>query len=411
MTAIASPPTPLLRRRRDAVVGGVAGGLADHLGWRPEAMRALFAALALVCGAGVLLYAFLWAFVPVASGGERVRHRAPVAWLLLGTAALMLVSAVVVRSEYLRQGVAGYRWLIPSLAAVGVIVLAAVWSATVDRADPQRGSSHDLIVRTLSTALLLALAWLSLDTVQRSGPAHFSGWLLSPGSAAQTIDPVYLVLAFAAVLGIAAVWATTWITRFRELQSARVQGIRDEQRAEMAAHLHDSVLQTLALIQNRAGASSEVGRIARAQERELRSWLYDGDAPADSDLATDLRDYATALEFDYEAAFTVVSAGTSTERASGEVAAAAREAMLNAARHARGEVSVYIEGSPGAVEVFVRDRGPGFDPASVPDDRLGVRESIVGRMRRSGGRASVQAGAGGIGTQVHIRYPAEGSRG
>jgi signal transduction histidine kinase len=85
--------------------------------------------------------------------------------------------------------------------------------------------------------------------------------------------------------------------------------------------------------------------------------------------------------------------------------------MLNAARHAGGEVSVYIEGSPGAVEVFVRDRGRGFDPAAVPDDRLGVRESIIGRMRRSGGRATVQAGAGGVGTQVHIRYPAEGARG
>jgi len=161
------------------------------------------------------------------------------------------------------------------------------------------------------------------------------------------------------------------------------------------------VLQTLALIQNRAGASSEAARLARAQERELRAWLYDGDAPADSDLATDLRDYAGALELDYPARIDVVSAGLSTERASGELAAAAREAMLNAARHAGGEVSVYIEGAVTGVDVFVRDRGQGFDLDEVPGDRLGVRQSIVGRMRRAGGTATVRSDT--TGTEVHLR--------
>jgi signal transduction histidine kinase len=177
----------------------------------------------------------------------------------------------------------------------------------------------------------------------------------------------------------------------------------------MAAHLHDSVLQTLALIQNRAGASSEVARLARAQERELRSWLYDGDTPADSDLPTDLRDFAGALELDYPVRIDVVSAGSSTERASGEVAAAAREAMLNAARHAGGEVSVYIEGSPSSVDVYVRDRGTGFDLDGIPVDRLGVRESIIGRMRRSGGSATVRPTEAG--TEVHLRFDAEMRRG
>ena len=202
------------------------------------------------------------------------------------------------------------------------------------------------------------------------------------------------------------------MSRWRELQSERVQRIREEQRSEMAAHLHDSVLQTLALIQNRAGASTEVSRLARAQERELRSWLYDGDTPADSDLPTDLRDFAGALELDYPVQIEVVSTGLSNERASGEVAAAAREAMLNAARHAGGEVSVYIEGGAASVDVFVRDRGPGFDPALVPADRLGVRESIIGRMRRAGGTATVRAGVGGHGTEVHLHFvEGDGKRG
>ncbi|NLA09640.1 MAG: ATP-binding protein, partial [Microbacteriaceae bacterium] len=192
------------------------------------------------------------------------------------------------------------------------------------------------------------------------------------------------------------------VSRWRELQDERVQRIREEQRSEMAAHLHDSVLQTLALIQNRAGASSEASRLARAQERELRSWLFDGDTPADSDLSTDLRDYAGALELDFPVQIDVVSAGLSSERASGEVAAAAREAMLNAARHAGGDVSVYIEGGTASVDVFVRDRGPGFDPAQLPADRLGVRESMIGRMRRAGGSATVRPGGGGTGTEVHL---------
>jgi signal transduction histidine kinase len=206
-----------------------------------------------------------------------------------------------------------------------------------------------------------------------------------------------------AAVGVFGPWA---IRLWHELIAERTKRVREEERAEMAAHLHDSVLQTLALIQNRAGASSEVARIARAQERELREWLYAGVGTADSDLATDLKDYAAGLELDYPVRFDVVTVGQSAERSSGELASAAREAMLNAARHAGGDVSVYIEGSAAAVDVFIRDRGPGFDPAQVPEHRLGVRESIIGRMRRAGGSAAVGRGAGGAGTEVHLHFDA-----
>ena len=204
--------------------------------------------------------------------------------------------------------------------------------------------------------------------------------------------------------GAVAIAASALLQAWRRLVDDRIGRVRDEQRAAMAAHLHDSVLQTLALIQNRSEASSEVSRIARAQERELRAWLYDGDSPADSDLPTDLRDYAGALELDFPVRIDVVSTGSSAERASGELAAAAREAMLNAARHAGGDVSVYIEGAASAVDVFIRDRGDGFDPAAVPADRWGVRESIIGRMRRVGGSGAIArpsasaSGASGAGT-------------
>src|SRR4029453_2277123 len=137
-----------------------------------------------------------------------------------------------------------------------------------------------------------------------------------------------------------------------------------------------------ALIQNRAGASSEAGRLPRAQERELRSLLHDGDAPPSRAPPTRPPASSAPLELASPVRMEVVALGMSDERASGELAAAAREAMLNAARHAGGEVSVYLEGSAHAVDVYVRDRGPGFDPAQVAAGRLGVRESIIGRMRR-----------------------------
>ncbi|MBF0816486.1 ATP-binding protein [Microbacterium paludicola] len=385
-----------LVRPHDVVLSGVSTGVARHLGWPVGTVRALFIATTAVWGVGALLYLWLWALVPAEPAPTSATRRVPVAALLLGASALLLFLSI---GRY-HNGM-GPAWvppatLIPVYLGVGLALAAGIWSALVDRRDPARGARHDIAVRIVATALALAAVPLFLGAAD-NGRGNFQFMML--------------VSSLGAMVCAAAVWTPNLVARLRELQTARVKSIRDEHRAEMAAHLHDSVLQTLALIQNRAGASSEVGRLARAQERELRAWLYDGDTPADSDLATDLRDYGSALELDYEVVMTVVSAGTSTERASGEVAAAAREAMLNAARHAGGEVSVYIEGSPGSVDVYVRDRGPGFDPQEVPADRLGVRESIIGRLRRIGGSATVTPGAGDTGTQVHIRYPAGGARG
>lgn len=345
-------------------------------------VRALFIALALCGGAGVLLYAWCWMFTPWAEGEDAPTRRMPVAWLLLAPAAVGVLVVLVWRG--------GSDWLTgsipPDVAAVvvgGTVVFATgagLWATLIDSTDTARGPRHTLCIRILSIVLLALLFTILLSwPVARSGVA----------------------LVLLPLVGLAAVVSSSLIPRWRELSGERVRRIREEQRSQMAAHLHDSVLQTLALIQNRAGASSEAARLARAQERELRAWLYDGDAPADSDLPTDLRDYAGALELDYPVRIDVVSAGLSTERASGELAAAAREAILNAARHAGGEISVYIEGSVSGVDVFIRDRGPGFQLDEVPSDRLGVRESIIGRMRRAGGSGGVRSDESG--TEVHLR--------
>lgn len=326
MTSMPIPPPRLpLQRPRNCVVGGVSFALARHLGWSVDSVRWLFVITSILGGAGVLLYAWLWATVPLEDAATDVSPDAPVHHRV------------------------PLRWLGVAVCSAAAVVLIVAWDRTGG----------------LLSGLLLTLAVLL------------------------------------AAIGVFGPWA---IRLWRELIAERTKRVREEQRAEMAAHLHDSVLQTLALIQNRAGASSEVARIARAQERELREWLYSGGGSADSDLATDLKDYATALELDYAVRFDIVVVGQSGERSSGELAAAAREAMLNAARHAGGEVSVYIEASPSAVDVFIRDRGPGFNPQSVPDDRLGVRESIIGRMRRAGGSATVRPGVGGTGTEVRLHF-------
>src|SRR5690606_9817243 len=246
---------------------------------------------------------------------------------------------------------------------IALLVAAALWADLVDRHDVARGPRHAAIVRIVAIALIL--------------------WLLV-AMLVQPINRVYLLAPFA---GLLAMFASSLVHRWRELSGERVRRIREEQRSEMAAHLHDSVLQTLALIQNRAGASSEAARLARAQERELRAWLYDGDSPADGDLATDLRDYAGAVELDYPVRIEVVVAGLSTRRGSGEPAVVDSEARLNAARHAGREITVCLEGAAPGVVVFFRDRSGGFALDAVPDARLGVLRSIEARMRRAGGSA------------------------
>lgn len=375
-------PRPPLTRDRDCLVAGVSAGLARHLGVRVGLVRALFLALTLCGGAGILLYAWCWAFTPWSEGEEAPTRRVPVAWLLLAPAGVGILIVLAWRggSDWLSGSIPPDLAAVVVGGAVGFATGAGLWATLIDRTDTARGPRHTMTVRILALVLLALLF-----TVLLSRPVARSGVAL-----------VLLPLA-----GLAAVISSALIPRWRELSGERVRRIREEQRSQMAAHLHDSVLQTLALIQNRAGASSEAARLARAQERELRAWLYDGDAPADSDLPTDLRDYAGALELDYPVRIDVVSAGLSTERASGELAAAAREAILNAARHAGGDISVYIEGSAAGVDVFIRDRGEGFDLDDVPSDRLGVRESIIGRMRRAGGTGAVRSDANG--TEVHLR--------
>ena len=205
------------------------------------------------------------------------------------------------------------------------------------------------------------------------------------------------------LVALTLILAPWWLRLARGLTAERAERIRSQERAEVAAHLHDSVLQTLALVQKRAGDPREVANLARRQERELRAWLGGGRPDPGESLAGSLEAAAAEVEETHGVPIDVVAVGDAPmdERASALVAAA-REALVNAAKFAGGApVSLYAEVGEERTEVFVRDRGPGFDLAAVPEDRRGVRESIVGRMQRHGGRATVHS-APGTGTEVEL---------
>jgi signal transduction histidine kinase len=368
---------PALLRPRRAVLGGVCAALAAHLGQPLSRVRALMLLLALVGGAGVLLYLWLWALVPLEQSDTddpaEVRRAVPVAPLLVAVAGVVTVWTMVARVDAVTT-----MGLVTVTLASGAAV---AWSLGFDRHDPSRSRAYGLWVRSLSSAFLLVAG---------------STALFGRPTALNAVLGVGVV-----VLGIGMLVAPRVLGLWSDLMRERATRVREEQRAEIAAHLHDSVLQTLALIQNRAGASSEVARIARAQERELRDWLFERDVPVADDLSAELRSIAAAVELDYPVRIEVVATGASVTGIPSLVAAS-REAMLNAARHAGGEVSVYLETSAAALDVFVRDRGPGVDLDALGSDRLGIRESIIGRMTRAGGTATVRPGAGGVGTEVHL---------
>jgi signal transduction histidine kinase len=212
--------------------------------------------------------------------------------------------------------------------------------------------------------------------------------------------------AFAVVVVLAGsvlLFGPWWLGMARALTAERTARIRAQERAEVAAHLHDSVLQTLALIQRRAGDPAEVAQLARRQERDLRAWLNADETAAADTLHGALVRAATEIEAQHGVEVEVVCVGDRPlDGDTAALAAAAREAIVNAAKFAgAGRIDVYAEASGEHAEVFVRDRGAGFDPAAVPADRRGVRESIVGRMERHGGRAQVRS-TPGAGTEVEL---------
>ncbi|MEA5453505.1 PspC domain-containing protein [Sinomonas sp. JGH33] len=422
---------PPLVRSEDRLVAGVCSGLARHLGLRTDVVRWAMVIATLLGGAGIVFYGWLWIMVPTAAEAARREARRP---------ASSIAPAVSEPAEPRRTTAspafpgAGRR--APRLGGHGreVLLGAVLLLGALAVGTGLLGLTVPLGVVVPVAAILggAALAWLQLDESRRTqlvrgaGTGRWVGWLRLGAGLALVVAGVTLavsgsqwnvlglaLLASLAVLAGVALVLLPWGVKFwRDFGAERAARVREAERAEIAAHLHDSVLQTLALIQRRAGSEADVTRLARAQERELREWLYRDERRGGGAFADRLKGLAAEVEDAHGQAVDVVCVGDASLREEQRerieaLLQASREAMLNAVRHGGGPVSVYAEASHDAIEVFVKDRGPGFEPDAVPEDRLGVRESIVGRMRRHGGEAKIVSGADG--TEVRLRLPGIGT--
>jgi signal transduction histidine kinase len=243
------------------------------------------------------------------------------------------------------------------------------------------------------------LSWAGFAIALVLGAGLIVLWATGALDSAGDVALAALVVSIA--LGLIA--APLWLALLRRLGSERSARIRSEERAEVGAHLHDSVLQTLALVQRRSDDPAEVEKLARRQERELRSWLAGSEPSRPGErLADALRAAAEAVEEQHSAQVEAVVVGDAPldERMEALVGAT-REALTNAAKFASegGPVRLYAEVENGSARVYIDDRGPGFDPESIPGDRQGVRESIIGRMERNGGSAEIRSEPDG-GTEV-----------
>lgn len=443
------PRAPLTRSRDDRLLLGVCAGVANHLGFPVLWVRIGFGIALAAGGAGGILYVFLMLTMPeegespevmplrrvftqpraegaapadqrgqsaaapqppksvgdaevsafaagpaatrpahdptaTASPGAAppARRQLPIAEMLLG-GVLVIAGLLLVLTQFGVQ--VRVQVVLPGLAVL--VGVGLTWWLIADRDRPER---HQL------PRILGALALVAVGVLMFFITAREPSVLTVVGAALAVLAGVSLAVA-------------PWLLRLnRQLGAERAARAREAERADIAAHLHDSVLQSLALIQQRSQPGSDVARIARAQERELREWLFrtaDGAAAPDRDTAeAELTAHSITLEAEHAVRFEVVVVGERTV-APEAIVAAAREAMLNAARHAGGDVTVYLETTPGQVRIEVNDRGPGFDPAGVSDERLGVRESIVGRMTRAGGSATITPGPGLTGTSVRLEQP------
>jgi signal transduction histidine kinase/phage shock protein PspC (stress-responsive transcriptional regulator) len=384
------------------LVGGVATGLADHLGVPVIWVRVAFIVGSWLQGVGVIAYLLLWRFLPLQtpdlspgleSATRRGLRRHPTAGPveIAQTIALGAVGiGVLLFIQSSGRGIDEQLFGPLLLAVVGVAVIwrqldDAAWSRWMRQT---RGWAF--AVRIAAGAGLVAVAGLYFLTKE-------GGW-----GAALNLAAALVV----AVLGIGLILGP-WIARLiGDLGEERRERVRSQERADVAAHLHDSVLQTLALLQKNAGDPAAVATLARRQERELRDWLYGNDEQPGDSFAAALRATAAEIEDAHHVSVELIAVGdVPLDPDNVALVRAAREAMVNAAKHAGVQrVDVYAETDGRSVEVFVRDRGAGFDPGAIAEDRMGVRGSIIDRIQRHGGTATIRSSPGD-GTEVALSVP------
>jgi signal transduction histidine kinase len=411
-TSPGSASTQVLRRDRDAGwIGGVAAGIASRFAIDVSLVRLAFVVATAAGGFGLGAYLLAWILIPSGepgSGGSRLPTGRAAVEVAFGTGLLLLAALLTFRALGIWFSDA-IVWPLVLIASGGALLWRqSLGGAAEPPSTPPPARAQEAAGTAQSRRAAAAESRRAAAAISRTGigialviAAGFV-FLQATGALAAARDVLLALIAAVVVLGV--IFAP-WVVRLvRSLTQERAQRIRSQERAEMAAHLHDSVLQTLAMVQRSAGDPTEVAAIARRQERELRAWLAGRPAPGQAArLAAALEAAAADVEERFGVPVEVVVVGDRELDGNHEaIVAAAREAMTNAAKFGGGStVDVYAESGGGRTQVFVRDRGPGFDPAAVPGDRRGVRDSIVGRMKRHGGRARVTSAPGG-GTEVEL---------
>lgn len=411
---------PLLRPRRGRRIAGVCAALSAHLGVDVRVIRLVMIVTSLMGGLGAVLYLFLWMTVPPGDPWATAREHSPT------SRAVPPLTTMEAPSP-------------PWWAAIPIkdVAIGAVLVTTAALLIADRAGVHlpwGVVLAVVVTVIGLFLAWGQLNETQRGQLAKHVGGrtptsiMRITGGIALVVVGVVLLLgqerggtmlmpalvsAVAVLVGAGLVLAPWWLRLMRDLADERASSARARERADIAAHLHDSVLQTLALIQRSAHQPGEVTRLARNQERELRQWLYEDTPQEGTSVQEDARALIATIENDMTAALgghepvtidVVIVGDTPPDDTSHAMLQALGEGVKNAVRHGRPPVSVYLEISDHTMDGSVTDRGDGFDIDAIPHDRFGVRESIIGRVERRGGTAQYKRRAAS-GTELRITVP------
>ncbi len=376
--------------RDERILGGACQALATEIGVGPLAIRMAFVILVLAGGWGLIFYGLTWAFLSWAGPtgldaeayvpepkGASVQHR----YVALG----LIVGGLILSLRTL-----GFGFVDQIVFPIGFILTGVLiaWN----RQQTEGGVSAAVRISAgvlVAAGGMVAVAALNVDS-----------W--------ETLR--LLAIMVVVLLGLSLIIGPSVARIGTELDQERQERVRADERARVAAHLHDSVLQTLTLIQKHAEDPKRMAQLARRQERELRTWLYEPtpEQPGAIRLGPALDEVADAVEHDHQVRVEVVTVGDSLDlrpESIEDLVSATREAITNAAKHAGVDrVDVYAEHRTNSIEVFIRDAGVGFDPETVADDRHGIRQSIKARLERHGGRATIFSEPG-HGTEVELYLP------
>ena len=390
-------PTPLADGQMPpaALMGGVCAGIATHLGVNVWLVRAIFVGLLFLNGVGALAYALAIALIPAGNPAssqlaaptrlaaqlnqlQSKDGRDQATTIFSGVVLLALAAILVAWSRGWLESNAYLPLLIIGCGA------ALAWSQAEEvMHTPRSMAAIARLAAGLALAVLGVLIWLSDHT-------DMSGMLIGAFAALVMLSVVALVL------------APLWLGVIRQLSQTQAAQARASERADIAAHLHDSVLQTLTLLRAQADDPQRVAALALSQERELRAWLYGDNHPTNENLRSEVESVSREIEQLYGVPVDSVIVGDTPATAKTRVLTSAlREALANAVRHGKPPISLYVEVSGQEVEAYVRDHGAGFDLEAINPDRHGVRDSIIGRMQRHGGSATIRAREPG--TEVCLR--------